>query len=99
MSRSRLHRKALRVLPEPVGATTSAWLPAPIASQAPTWAGVGSANAAANHARVGSVNRASPGWVADMSTSLADGTDIGRAAYLPATCQVAAGYLWVISVT
>ena len=48
-SRSMLHENALSVLPDPVGATTSACLPCAIASQAPACAGVGSANAAANH--------------------------------------------------
>ncbi len=48
---------ALRVLPLPVGATTSAFLPAAIASHAPSWAGVGRANDASNHARVGALKR------------------------------------------
>ena len=52
-------RKALSVLPLPVGATTSACFPAPMACQAPTWAGVGSAKAARNHVRVGSLNSSS----------------------------------------
>src|SRR4051795_4320101 len=53
------HRKAASVLPEPVGATTSALRPAAIASQAPTCAGVGAANAASNQVRVGSLKDAS----------------------------------------
>ena len=48
-SRSSDQRNAASVLPEPVGATTSACSPAPIASQAPDLGGGGSANAAANH--------------------------------------------------
>ena len=51
------HRNAASVLPDPVGATTSACRPAPIASHAPCWAVVGSANAVANHSRVGSLKR------------------------------------------
>src|SRR5580698_4143131 len=47
------HRNAASVLPEPVGATTSALSPWPIAAQACTCAGVGSANAAENQALVG----------------------------------------------
>ena len=79
-SRSRLHRNALSVLPEPVGATTSACCPAPIASHAPTWAGVGSANAAANQVRVGSLNRLSASAGVGMPPSLAHATDsAGRA--------------------
>src|SRR4051794_31924750 len=54
-----LHRNALSVLPEPVGATTSACRPAPMASHAPACAGVGSANAAPNQVRVASLNRSS----------------------------------------
>ena len=61
-SRSIDHRNAASVLPEPVGATTSACRPAPIASHAPCCAVVGSANAVANHSRVGSLKRSSAGW-------------------------------------
>src|SRR2546430_14161866 len=50
--RSSAHRNAARVLPDPVGATTSASLPDEIASHAPSCAGVGPANAPSNHARV-----------------------------------------------
>src|SRR5215213_7063489 len=52
MSRSSDQRNALSVLPDPVGATTSALRPAATADQAPTCAGVGAANAARNHSRV-----------------------------------------------
>jgi hypothetical protein len=52
--RSMAHRKAARVLPEPVGATTSVSSPDAIASQAPSWARVGAANDDVNHERVGS---------------------------------------------
>ena len=56
--RSRDHKKAARVLPDPVGATTSASRPDVAAAQAPTWAAVGSAKAPVNHARVAGVNAA-----------------------------------------
>ena len=52
VSRSRAQRKAARVLPEPVGATTRAWSPALIACQAPAWASVGRSKAPVNQARV-----------------------------------------------
>ncbi len=52
-SRSIDQRKAESVLPEPVGATTSACRPAAMASHAPVWAVVGAAKAAVNQARVG----------------------------------------------
>ena len=39
-------------MPDPVGATTSAWSPPVTASHAPTWAGVGPEKAAPNQARV-----------------------------------------------
>src|SRR5689334_19102018 len=51
------HRKAARVFPEPVGATTRALRPAETASQAPCWAAVGAANEASNHAWVAAENR------------------------------------------
>ena len=66
-SRSIDQRNALSVLPEPVGATTSACRPAPIASHAPAWAGVGTANAAANQVRVGSLKRSRAAWGATTS--------------------------------
>ena len=56
-SRSSAQRKAASVLPEPVGATTSACAPEEIAFQAPFWAGVGAANAPRNQSRVGRLNR------------------------------------------
>src|SRR5690606_10680069 len=56
-SRSSDHRNADRVLPDPVGATTSVWAPEEIESHAPSWAGVGDSNAPANHARVGAEKR------------------------------------------
>src|SRR6478736_2519474 len=55
--RSSDHRKAARVLPEPVGATTSACRSVDTASHAPACAGVGASNAPENHARVGAVKR------------------------------------------
>src|SRR5207249_11856891 len=56
-SRSRAQRKAARVLPEPVGATTNASSPDAMASQAPSCAGVGDGNAPWNHVRVRSEKR------------------------------------------
>ena len=56
-SRSSAHRKAARVLPEPVGATTRACEPEEMAFQAPFWAGVGSEKAPRNQSRVGRLNR------------------------------------------
>ena len=56
-SRSIAWRKALSVLPLPVGATTSAFLPSAMLVQAPSCAGVASANDASNHARVGALKR------------------------------------------
>ncbi|SPB31591.1 hypothetical protein MAJHIDBO_01827 [Propionibacterium freudenreichii subsp. shermanii] len=50
-SRSRLCRKAARVLPEPVGAMTNALLPEPMACQAAICTGVGAANTSVNHVR------------------------------------------------
>src|SRR5262245_28667581 len=55
------HRKAASVLPDPVGAETSACRPDAIASQAPVCAAVGAANAEANQDRVAVENRASTG--------------------------------------
>ena len=55
---SRAQRKADSVLPEPVGATTSACWPEEMASHAPSCAVVGAAKAPANHSRVAGVNRA-----------------------------------------
>src|SRR6266536_908229 len=51
-SRSSAARNAASVLPEPVGATTSASLPAPMARQAPSCAAVGAAKALSNQVRV-----------------------------------------------
>ncbi len=57
--RSRDHRNAASVLPEPVGATTRASRPRWTADQAPVWAAVGAANAPSNHARVAGEKAAS----------------------------------------
>ena len=75
-SRSIDHRNAASVLPDPVGATTSACRPARIASHAPCCAGVGSAKAAANHSRVGSLKRSRTGCTPPV---LAHATDRGAA--------------------
>src|SRR5690606_12253321 len=45
-------RKAARVFPEPVGATTRVWSPRSIASHAAACAAVGASNASSNHAAV-----------------------------------------------
>ena len=50
-------RKAARVLPDPVGATTSVCEPPEIDSQAAVWALVGLAKAPSNQARVAGRNR------------------------------------------
>ena len=51
-SRSSAHRNAASVLPDPVGATTSASWPAAIADQAPRCAGVAESNTSPNQVRV-----------------------------------------------
>lgn len=56
-SRSRAQRNAARVLPEPVGATTSASWPAVMASHASSWAGVAASKTSPNHARVAGEKR------------------------------------------
>ncbi len=58
-NRSSAHRNAASVLPEPVGATTSACSPACAARHAPSCAAVGSANAPANQSRVAGEKRSS----------------------------------------
>jgi hypothetical protein len=57
-SRSIAVRKAARVLPEPVGATTSVSSPRSIASQAAACAGVGASKDSANHAAAAGENEA-----------------------------------------
>ncbi len=59
VSPSSAHKKAASVLPEPVGAMTSAFWPAEIAFQAPAWAAVGLAKTSRNHVAVAGVNWAS----------------------------------------
>src|ERR1044072_175294 len=51
------HRKAARVLPEPVGARMRVWSPRAIASHPCSWASVGAAKVASNQARVGAEKR------------------------------------------
>src|SRR6185312_4961280 len=70
-SRSIDQRNAARVLPDPVGATTSAFWPALTAAQAPACAAVAEANAPSNHARVAG-EKASVG---DTPLILTDATD------------------------
>ncbi len=62
MSRSMAKRKAASVLPEPVGAMTSALSPRAMACHASACTGVGASKARANHSRTGAENsiRASP---------------------------------------
>ena len=57
ISRSIDHRNDARVLPEPVGATTSACRPVEMASHAPDCAAVGAENAPRNHAAVAGEKR------------------------------------------
>jgi len=54
--RSSAHRNAARVLPEPVGATTSVSWPETIEDHAARWAAVGSANASRNHVEASGEN-------------------------------------------
>jgi hypothetical protein len=56
-------RNAARVLPDPVGATTSTSWSWARASQAPTWAWVGAAKAPWNQPRVRDEKRPSPSGV------------------------------------
>ena len=56
MRRSIAARNAARVLPEPVGASTSTLSPSAIAGQASSCARVGAWNVASNHARVAGLN-------------------------------------------
>src|SRR3954470_8621511 len=89
-SRSSDQRKAARVLPEPVGATSSAGSPLLIADQAPSCAGVGASNAPVNQARVASENRSR----VDMSSSLParyDTSPVQRTGYKPAVEDLFAG--------
>jgi hypothetical protein len=58
--RSMADRNAARVLPDPVGATTSTSWSWARASQAPVWAWVGAAKAPSNQPRVRAENRPSP---------------------------------------
>ncbi len=63
------HRNAASVLPDPVGAMTSAFSPLPIALHACAWAVVGSAKAARNQDAVGSEKPASAPVAAPESCS------------------------------
>ena len=65
MSRSSESRNAERVLPDPVGATTSVWAPLARDAHAPSCAGVGRSNAPRNHEAVAGWNRSS---ASDMNT-------------------------------
>src|SRR3989442_784434 len=55
------HRKAARVLPDPVGARIRVCSPRLMAAQPCSWAGVGTSNVAVNHVRVSGENRSSDG--------------------------------------
>ena len=63
-SRSMELRKAVRVLPLPVGAHTSVCWPLRMAGQPCTWGSVGSGNEAANHSRTAGENPWSTSWSA-----------------------------------
>ena len=63
-----LHRNALSVLPEPVGAQISVFSPLAILGQPATCAGVGASHDASNQRRVRSLNGAS-GSVVSVRTS------------------------------
>src|SRR5215218_139067 len=77
MRRSMLHRKAVSVLPDPVGARISVCPPWAMAGQPCDWTAVGSGNDVANQARVGSEKAASAAaapsafstWLAEGATS------------------------------
>jgi hypothetical protein len=73
------HRNAASVLPDPVGATTSALRPPEIAAQAPAWAAVGALNEASNHALVAGENRPVTSLIPGI---LADPTDSRRGSTL-----------------
>ena len=76
---SSAQRNAASVLPDPVGAITSAFWPDEIADQAPAWAGVGSAKTSRNHAAVAGANAASGSATgSDMSSILHPATDSPR---------------------
>ncbi len=62
------HRNADSVLPDPVGATTSACLPAEIAFQAPACAGVGAGKAPRNQSCVAEVKRSSTSLIPPSSS-------------------------------
>ncbi len=81
ISRSRAHRNAASVLPEPVGATTSACEPDEMAFQAPVWAGVGSEKAPRNQSRVGRLKR--PMGVPGRASGSAPG---GCCSCIPPSC-------------
>ena len=59
--RSMADRKAVRVLPLPVGAQMSVCRPSAMGGQPCTWAGVGSGKDVANHSRTAGENRSSTG--------------------------------------
>jgi len=65
------HRKAVRVLPEPVGARMSVWSPAAMVGQPRSWTSVGAGNDDSNQARTGSEKRSR----AAMPSSLGRGCD------------------------
>ena len=83
-SRSIDHKNAASVLPEPVGATTSAWRPVEMASHAPSCAGVGAGNAPVNHSRVAGANL--------PSTALGSSSDIPLLCCRPLTARPRQAY-------
>ena len=78
-SRSMPHRKAVSVLPEPVGASTSVCSPEAMGGQACTWASVGAANVVENQAWTGAENRSRAGWGATDRRLPRGGDTPGRA--------------------
>jgi hypothetical protein len=84
-------RKAARVLPDPVGATTRVFSPRPMASHAPACAGVGSAKLAVNQSRTSGENRsrAAAGGAATATDVAAAAAGAGAAARGAAACRSA----------
>src|SRR5256885_13370202 len=70
MRRSIAARNAARVLPEPVGASTSTLSPSAIAGQASSCARVGAWNVDSNHARVAGLNVASGSLPTDTEVTV-----------------------------
>ena len=87
MRSSRAHRKAASVLPEPVGAMTSAFSPAEIVCHAPTCAAVGRAKTSRNHVAVAGENT-SNGSTGTLSILLSRTDSLTRQAYVTVGYQL-----------